>query len=175
MAEDLTHDVPSRDPAPAATRFGDRLNLNKLSWGAIWAGVVITIGMEALFLSFGLFIAGVLGGSDAWSIAWYLVTMCLAFYAGSRSAVRLSNVADRDICILHGLSTWGLATLATMLIEGMVWFAALLKTPLPIGATVRWGPAELYGRSNLGRCHPQSADRVCWGWQRRRRFAGCFG
>jgi hypothetical protein len=143
MPDDDIREQPSRFSGVTAARLGDRFNFSKVSWGAIWGGVMVTIGMEALFIAFGLFIDGVLGGSDPWSIAWYLVTACVSFYIGGHSAARLSNIADKDICILHGLSTWGLATLATLLIEGVVWFAALLRTPLNTGFA--WGPTELYG------------------------------
>jgi hypothetical protein len=126
---------------PAAPR---QFDLKKVSWGAIWGGVMVTIGMEALFLSFGIFIAAIFGGSTAWSMAWYLVTMAVSFYVGALSAARLSDVADREISVLHGLSTWGLATLATALIGGVVGWALAVNT----GATLSsgaWGPTEQWG------------------------------
>lgn len=142
MPDEIIREQPAR-LSGTATRFGDRFDFGKVSWGAIWSGVMVTLGMETLFIAFGLFIDGALGGSDSWSIAWYLVTMCVSFYIGAHSAARLSNIADKDISVLHGLSTWGLATLATLLIGGMVGFAALLRTPVIPGFA--WGPTELYG------------------------------
>jgi hypothetical protein len=150
MADDDVRQMPVRNPSVTGTRLGDRFNFSKVSWGAIWAGVMVTLGMEALFIAFGLFIDGLVGGSNPWSIVWYLVTMCISFYVGGRSAAQLSDIADRDICILHGLATWGLATVATLLIEGVVWFAALLKTPLPVAATIGWGLTALYGGTIWG-------------------------
>ncbi len=129
-----------------------RFNLEKVSWGAIWAGVMVTIGMEALFLAFGIFIAALIGGSTIWTYIWYLVTMAVSFYAGASTAARLSDVVSRDIRVLHGLATWGLATLATVLIGGVVvgiaGYVALTQTNAAAYATGAmqngsvWGPLE---------------------------------
>jgi hypothetical protein len=112
---DVVHDIPPRFPFTAVPRLSDTLQSQKVSWGAIWAGLMVTLGMEGLFLSFGLFIGAALGGSVAWSVVWYLLTMAVSFYVGARTAARLSGVAVRDIRVLHGLTTWGLATLANIM------------------------------------------------------------
>lgn len=150
MADDVVRD-PS-DFLPTGVPLGDHFNFEKVSWGAIWAGVAVTIGMEALFLSFGVFIDAVLGGSTNWAMAWYLVTMAVSFSVGARAAARLSDVSVRQISILHGLATWGLATLATVLIGGLVLWAFLYmrSTAVAVGATpvsapAAWGAIEMYG------------------------------
>jgi hypothetical protein len=112
---DVFHNVPPLVPHTPGTRLSDTLHLQKVSWGAIWAGLMVTLGMEGLFLSFGLFIGAAFGGSVAWSTIWYLVTMAASFFAGARTAARLSDIAVRDVRILHGLTTWGMATLATIM------------------------------------------------------------
>ncbi|HLH39278.1 MAG TPA: hypothetical protein VKX39_09045 [Bryobacteraceae bacterium] len=140
-------DDAMRDPAahPIGTRIGERLNLEKVSWGAIWAGSMVTIGMELLFLSFGVFIDGVLGGSTPWAMAWYLITMAVSFYAGAATAARLFDIAVRDICVMHGLATWGVATLATAILGAVVGAVALFKTALPASQVLHWGGAEQWG------------------------------
>ncbi len=140
MADDVIRD-PVRSPVGTGTRTGDRLNFQKVSWGAIWAGVMVTIGLEALFLSFGVFIAALFGGSTDWAMAWYLVTMAVAFYFGARSAARLSDLAVREVCVLHAAATWGLATLGTALIGGTLGWAAFVKTGVAFSASL-WGPTE---------------------------------
>lgn len=151
MADDVFRDVPS---APLGTRVTDRFNLQKVSWGAIWAGTMVTLGMEALFLSFGIFIDGALGGSTPWAMAWYLVTMAISFFAGGWSAARLSDIPVRQISALHGLTTWGLATLSTVLILGAVVMAGVrlgtalilagpAAAPAPAALNL-WGPLEEY-------------------------------
>jgi hypothetical protein len=140
MADDVIRDVPPRFPTVAGTR----LNLEKVSWGAIWAGVMVTIGLEALFLSFGVFISAVLGGSTDWTMAWYLVTMGISFYAGAWSSARLSDIAVRQTCILHGLATWGLATLATAIVGGVAGWAAFLRAGTSFSPAL-WSPVEQWG------------------------------
>lgn len=114
MADDvIIHDVPSR------TSLRDRFNLEKVSWGAIWAGVMVTLGVEAVFLSFGIFINAIIGGSTGWAFIWYLVTAFCSFYCGAWCAARLSDVSDRGVSIMHGLAMWGLAILMTLIIGGI--------------------------------------------------------
>lgn len=142
MAEDVLRDVPPQYPVAPGLRVSDRFNLEKVSWGAIWAGVMVTVGMEALFLSFGIFIAAALGGSVTWTAIWYLVTMAVSFYVGAWCAARLSDVSIREICMLHGIATWGLSTLATLVLTlGVLWAALQLGTTIfvtrvPPGSTV---------------------------------------
>jgi hypothetical protein len=145
MADDISRDVPFVYPGSIGMRLGDRFNFNRVSWGAIWAGVMVTIGMEALFLSFGIFIGALVGGSMAWSMAWYLVTMAVAFYAGAASAARLSEMPVRDVRILHGLSTWGLATLSTAIIGLVIAVSVFAKTILPYQATFDWASVTQWG------------------------------
>lgn len=152
MADDIFRDVPSGYPASAGPRLSERFNLEKVSWGSIWAGVMVTIGMEALFLTFGIFIDAVFGGSAVWGAVWYLITMAVSFYVGAWSAARLSDVAVREISILHGLTTWGLATLSTILLIGIVlWGGLQLGTTivlsratgaLPFTGAAAWGFTE---------------------------------
>ncbi len=144
---DVTRDVPPRYPARTATRIGDLVN--RVSWGAIWAGVVIALGMEALFTLFGFFIgfdmfkagtADPWAGIPTWSMAWYLVTAGWSMFFGAFCAARLSGIPIRRISILHGLSTWGLATFATLLVVGStVW--AVLRASITLLVTGVAAPA----------------------------------
>jgi hypothetical protein len=145
MADDvIIRDVPSRSAG-----LRDRFNLEKVSWGAIWAGTMVTLGMEALFLSFGIFINALIGGSNGWAAIWYLVTAAVSFYCGSWCAARLSDMSDRGISILHGLTTWGLATMSTLVIAGVTTAAiglAWLTRPYTQATGPVWGGNTiLYG------------------------------
>jgi hypothetical protein len=124
--------------------MGERFNLERACWGAIWAGSMVTMGVELLFLSFGVFIDGLLGGSAAWTMAWYLVTMAISFYAGAAAAARLADAPARDICLMNGLAAWGVATLATAIL-GAAGAVALLKTALPASQMLHWSGAEQWG------------------------------
>ena len=124
---DIVHDVLP----PRLTGLSDALHLEKVSWRAIWAGLMVTLGMEGLFLSFGLFIGAAFGGSVPWSMIWYFVSMIVSFFAGAWTSARLSDMAVPEMCILHGITTWGLATLATVVIGTWLaprWVGIVLST-----------------------------------------------
>lgn len=145
MADDVIRDIPVS--YPAGVNVIDRFDLKKASWGAIWAGVMVTIGMEALFVSFGIFINDLLGGSEIWTMAWYLVTMAVSFYCGSASTVRLSNAALPGVGVLNGLATWGLATLGTIYFGSLAFPAvmALAGVTVPPGTTMATFSADWAG------------------------------
>lgn len=126
MAEEVIRDVPARYPVRPA-RFGEVFN--RVSWGAIWAGALIALGMEALFTVFGIFIgfdmwngaaANPWAGIRGWSIAWYLVTAGWSMFIGAWCASRFAASPLRGLGILHGMTTWGVATFATLLLVGVV-------------------------------------------------------
>lgn len=129
-----------RDPAFAGpvTNLNERFNLQKVSWGAIWAGAMVTLGLEALFLLFGVFIGAAIGGSVVWTMAWYLITMGVSFGIGGLCAGRLSDVASREIGSMHGLATWGLATTATILLAAVVGSALVRIYVVPAPFSAFW-------------------------------------
>jgi hypothetical protein len=139
MADDVIHDVPSRFASATGLRAGDRFNLEKANWGAIWSGALVTVGMEILFLTFGLFINALWGGSTAWGMAWYLVTMGVSFYIGGVAAARMSDVADRSSTVYHALTTWGLATFGTAMVGLLIAGAALTRYAGPVFTPANWG------------------------------------
>jgi len=106
---------------------------------------MVTIGMEALFLSFGIFINAVFDGSTIWGMAWYLVTMAVSFYCGAWCSARLSDVATRQSCVLHGVTTWGLATLGTILIAFVTLRWGVTYLTAQAAAHTTWGSVEQWG------------------------------
>src|SRR5262245_17719956 len=88
------------------------LNVKRLSWGAIFAGVFAALAMEILFLLFGFFVGFLLspGGAKAWAAIWYLITSFVSLYVGAWVASRLAGNTTRREGMLHGFITWGLAT-----------------------------------------------------------------
>jgi hypothetical protein len=119
--------LPTLTSRFATSRPRARLSeiINRVSWSAVWAGVMIALGMEVLMTLFGLFIGfgmynyrapNPFGGISPWTTAWYLFTAAVSMFLGAWSAARLSGSPVRETGILHGLATWGLATLATVLI-----------------------------------------------------------
>ncbi len=132
MADDVPRDVPVRYPVQPGIRLSEVIK--RVSWGAIWAGVMIALGMEVLFTLFGFFIgfgmynwqaANPWSGISAWTTVWYLVTAGWSMFFGAWCAARLSGNPVREAGILHGITTWGLAAIATILITGVGTWAVL--------------------------------------------------
>ncbi len=88
------------------------LVVKQLSWAAVFAGVLVALGVEVLFLSFGLFIGFRIGtGAGVWSAIWYFVGCFCSLLVGGWVASRLGGNPLRGR--LHGIVTWGLTTVTT--------------------------------------------------------------
>ena len=97
-------------------RGGEARLAKRVSWPAIFGGTMVALGMEIMFLLFGLLIAFIIynpGGVRAGSVAWFLITSIISLYVGGWVAARLSGNPDRGSAQLHGLVTWGLTMLTT--------------------------------------------------------------
>ncbi len=108
-------DVPVND-VPVAPGRPTLEFVKRISWPAVFGGVMVALATEIMFLFFGLFIGFTMTGYGAifnWTTAWYLVTSFCALFAGGWVAARLSPEGSSGS--LHGLVTWGLATLTTFI------------------------------------------------------------
>jgi hypothetical protein len=148
MAEELARDVP-RYPMRPLAEFSEVLH--RPSWSAVWAGVMIALGMEILFTFFGLFIgfrmydfraANPWRGISGWTTIWYFVTVGWSMFFGAWCAARLSGDPARESGRLHGITVWGLASILSI---GVVTFGAwsvmreeidLLRTAAVVSAQV---------------------------------------
>jgi hypothetical protein len=99
--------------------------LHKISWGAVFAGVIIALVVQVLLTLLGLGIGvrtlSPRGGSNpdvsTFSIAaaiWYVVSGMIAAYLGGYIAARLSGKSDPVTGAFHGLTTWALTTLVIL-------------------------------------------------------------
>lgn len=98
--------------------------LRRVSWGGIFGGVVVVLITHLMFTLLGVaFGAGSiapledknpLSGLGAGSAIWLGVSTLLALFAGGWVAARLAAVPDRVESTLHGVVTWGLASLAAV-------------------------------------------------------------
>jgi hypothetical protein len=95
---------------------------------------MIAVGMEILFALFGLFIgfgmyqgqaANPWSGVSAWSTIWYLVTAGWSMFFGAWCAARLSSDPLTGDGMLHGVTTWGLATTITIAFVALASWAVL--------------------------------------------------
>jgi len=168
MAEEVMRDVP-RHPVRSITEFGEFFH--RLSWSAVWAGVMIALGMEILFTVFGLSIgfgmydfraANPWSGISVWSTIWYFVTIGWSMFFGAWCAARLSGDPIRESGMLHGITVWGLATVATIIVVALgAWSvmregidvlttAALAGARVVPGATQQAGAALNQMQANAG-------------------------
>ncbi len=101
--------------------------LNRVSWGAIFAGVSIALATQVILTLVGTGIGtGVLdpaaGAAEnptaaSFSIGaglWALGSALVAAFVGGYVAARMSGRADRTAAALHGLTTWAFTTLVVL-------------------------------------------------------------
>ena len=104
------------------TRAGASL-LSKISWGAVLAGVVVSlVAMLVLnLLGIGIGLASInpmteqspFSGVGTGAIIWWVVSNLIAIGAGSYTAARLSGVPIPTIGLFHGILSWCLYTLVS--------------------------------------------------------------
>ena len=99
--------------------------LNQISWGAVFAGVVVALTVQLVLNLLGVGIGAAVvdpGTSDnptagAFSIAggvWYLVAGLIGAFAGGYVSSRVSGRPVKTIGGLHGLTTWAATTLVIL-------------------------------------------------------------
>jgi hypothetical protein len=102
--------------APAAVR--------RISWGAIIAGIVVVLVTQLLLMLLGLAIGAATidptgGAADTPQAStlgiaggvWWLISTLISVALGAWVAGRLAGMPTRTDSMLHGLVTWGAATL----------------------------------------------------------------
>jgi hypothetical protein len=122
--------------------------VRRISWAAIFAGLIITLVVELVLSVLGIAIGatainpltagqGAAQGVGIGAGIWFLVTSLIALFLGGWVAGRLSGFARGGEGTLHGLVTWGAATLLTVYllstaVGGMLsGTAGLLKSAMP--------------------------------------------
>ena len=124
-------DIPdlSSNPLPSsrttATEDAHTIMVNRVSWGAIFAGVVVGLVVQVLLtmLGIGIGIATLDPGTadnpaaSTFSIGtgiWYVVSGIIAAYTGGYIAARMSGKTVATTGALHGLTTWAVTTLLVL-------------------------------------------------------------
>lgn len=101
------------------------INLSRVSWGAIFAGVVVALVVQVLLTMLGLGIGiatldpgtGDNPAASTFSIGagiWYVLSGVVAAYVGGYIAARMSGEAQVTSGALHGLTSWAVATLLVL-------------------------------------------------------------
>ncbi|KAA0970716.1 PhnA-like protein [Aureimonas fodinaquatilis] len=116
-------DNVSVDTAVAADAHA--IMANKVSWGAIFAGVAVALVVQVLLtmLGVGLGVAtldpgtGDNPGVTTFSVVagiWYLLSGLIAAFIGGYIAARMSGKTIPTTGALHGLATWAVTTLLVL-------------------------------------------------------------
>jgi hypothetical protein len=98
----------------------------RISWGAIFAGLIITLVAQMTFTLLGAAVGAAAiepGGEQEnvkalalGSVLWLIVTGLISIFLGACVAGRLSGGPTRADGMLHGFVTWGTATLVATLL-----------------------------------------------------------
>lgn len=138
MATDSSYtpgiDVPEnpRVPAITATRqetMGHVAPLKRIAWAAVFAGVVLAIVIQLLLNMLGTGIGAStidpLGGEtptvETLGLSaglWWIVSSFIALFIGGWMAGHLAGVPRNFDGMIHGLLTWGVATLFLLFLAG---------------------------------------------------------
>lgn len=137
--------------------YANAARFQRISWGAVFAGAVITLAvlaaMTSLGAGFGLItgptIRGLSWSFGTGSAVWLLLSGVIASYAGGWMAGRLTGIALVSESVIHGLAAWGAVSLALAavfsptMIGGHAWTSAYdsLTAATSPGARRRLGPA----------------------------------
>lgn len=100
--------------------------LRRVSWGAIFAGTVVALVVTLLLSLLGIAIGASTvdplservptQGLGVGSAIWWIASTMIGVFAGGWVAARLAGSPRRNDSILHGIVTWGLATIVTFLL-----------------------------------------------------------
>lgn len=115
------HDAPHLSPVTPAEDMRS-IMLNRVSWAAVLAGVVVALVVQLLLnlLGLGIGAASFSPVSDdnpsatTFSIGaglWWTLSGILASFAGAYAAGRLSGKPKENTAAWHGLTSWALTTL----------------------------------------------------------------
>lgn len=109
---------------PAHTGQDRAATFKSISWGSVFAGVLIAIVIQLALSLLGLGIglstvdpkteADPTAGLGIGTAIWYIITSLLALFAGGWIAARLAPTRRLFDGIIHGLLAWSLVTLLTL-------------------------------------------------------------
>lgn len=99
--------------------------LSRVSWGAVFAGLVIATALQVVFTVLGAAVGlSALDGPDsgrAFGIGagiWALLVPLVTLFVGGLTAGRLANIRDRADGFMHGALVWGLSLLLATYLLG---------------------------------------------------------
>ena len=168
--------APVRDPSgihTTATRTRPTIDddahtimINRVAWGAIFAGVVVALVVQVLLTMLGAGIgmatldpaSGDNPAASTFSIStavWWMVSGIIAVFAGGYIAARMSGRTVPTTGALHGLTTWAFTTLVILylvttaagsLVGGV--FSGVASAVGGVGQTVAQSAAPMLENAN---------------------------
>jgi len=85
----------------------------RISWGGIWAGVLVVLGILLVLSTLGLAIGFSADARDidpqkidTGAIIWSRVSLLIALFLGGAAATRMSMVWDRPTALAQGMLVW---------------------------------------------------------------------
>ena len=118
--------VPVSTTVDTITAVGGGAHVHRrISWAAIFGGVILVVAVQLLLsllgAGFGLGTVDTNAGSTPTATTlgigagiWWVISSCVALGAGGFVAAWLAGIEIRFDGVLHGLVTWGIATLLTL-------------------------------------------------------------
>lgn len=95
---------------------------SRIAWGAIFAGTVVALVVMSLLNILGIAIGAIAlesgaegGGVSIGAGIWWTVSTLIALFAGGWIAGFFTGTPNKNQGLMHGLVTWGLFTIASML------------------------------------------------------------
>jgi hypothetical protein len=132
--------------------------VRRVSWGAILAGLFVTLVMQVMFTLLGAAIG--LASVDplrqsssgkGFAISsgiWLLVSALMSIWVGACISGRLSGGPGRADGLIHGIVTWSVSTCATLLLLATATTALLGATGALLHGAVALGSAALGSEQN---------------------------
>lgn len=113
-------EIAVTEKGPVIERTGFRL-----SWGAIFAGLFVAIGLHLVLSLLGVAIGltawspSTSAGADAGDVAtgvgiWAAIAALIALFVGGATTGRLAGILNRKDGMLHGVVLWALTTVVTL-------------------------------------------------------------
>ncbi len=157
-------DRERRHTAEVVTATDTPALLRRVSWGAIFAGTFIALGLMALLGMMGAAIgfraidpqqSDAFNGIGIGAAIWWVITSIVALGIGGYAAGRLSGLPDKSAATAHGASVWGVVTIVTL------WFATgtigtVMNTAVGAVSTTAQAAASVVGSAGQAAVAPNS-------------------
>ncbi len=116
--------IPDTSALGGTTLIGGDHTHRRISWAGIFGGVILAIAVQLLLSLLGAGIGLGIGDTNAGGTpsastlgisagVWWIGSSCVALLIGGYVAAWLAGVESRFDGLLHGMVTWGVATLLT--------------------------------------------------------------